>query len=384
MPRVLELINESGLGGGQTHVLDLSRGLAARGRWQPEVGAAGGGPLEEAARDAAIPFHALPFDDGGAYGLMVALRERIRTGAYDLVHTHGGIAGFWGRLAAVGTGVRLVHTLHGIHYLHYDSRPRRLAYRVLDRALAGLTDRIICVCQSDLEHALDAGIVPPRRARAVLNGIDVEQVERTFTRVSTSRPALREHLHIGADEIAVVTVARYHRQKGLPVLLAAFQGALAQVPSLRLVLAGSGPEQQALETLARELGVADRVSFWTDAGPAVKGGAYAVADIFCLPSLWEGLPLVVLEAWACGLPLIATAVDGTREIVRPGLDGLLVPVSDPDAMAQAIVDLARDPARAKALADEGHRRVREDFNLARMVTETETVYDEVASQTTFS
>lgn len=376
MPRVLELINESGLGGGQTHVIDLSRGLAARGRWQPEIGAAGGGPLEGAARDAGLAFHALPFEDGGAFGLIAALRERIRAGRYDLVHTHGGIAGFWGRLAAMGTGTRLVHTLHGIHYLHYDSRSRQFAYRMLDRALAGLTDRIICVCRSDLEHALDAGIVPPRRARVVLNGIDVEQVELTFARVAGARTSLRESLGIGPDEIALVTVARYHRQKGLPVLLAAFRTALDAMPNLRLVLAGSGPEQPALETLARELGVAPRVSFWTDAGPAVKGGAYAVADIFVLPSLWEGLPLVVLEAWACRLPLIATAVDGTREIVRPGLDGLLVPVSDADAMAHAIVDLARDPARARAMGDEGNRRVKSDFTLGRMVTETEAVYDE--------
>lgn len=377
MPRVLELINESGLGGGQTHVLDLSRGLAQRGRWIPEIGAAGSGPLEEAARDAGLPFHPLPFDESGAFGLLQVLRERIRTGNYDLVHTHGGIAGFWGRLAAVGTGVRLVHTLHGIHYLHYDSRPRQLAYRFIDRALAGLTDRIICVCQSDLEHALDAGIVPPRRARAVLNGIDVEQVERTFARVATTRPSLRAALNIGPDELALVTVARYHKQKGLPTLLDAFAQALPQLPNLRLILAGSGPEHAALEAHARALGIAPRVNFWTDAGPAVKGGAYAVADMFCLPSLWEGLPLVVLEAWACNLPLIATAVDGTREIVRPGLDGLLVPPGDPAAMAQAIVDLARDPARAKALADEGHRRVRADFTLARMVTETESVYDEI-------
>lgn len=377
MPRVLELINESGLGGGQTHVLDLSRGLSSCGRWLPEMGAAGGGPLESAARDAGIPFHALPFDGAGAFGLIAALRARIRHGRYDVVHTHGGIAGFWGRLAALGTGTKLVHTLHGIHYLHYDSRGRRLAYRMLDRVLAGFTDRIICVCRSDLEHAVVANIVPPRKSCAVLNGIDVDQVERTFARVSTSRARLREQLGIQPDETVVVTVARYHRQKGLPVLLDAMRLALAEHSSLKLVLAGSGPEQASLALKARDLGIWTRVIFWTDAGPAVKGGAYAIADMFCLPSLWEGLPLVVLEAWACGLPLIATAVDGTREIVRPGLDGLLVPVNDPEELAQAILVLVRDPARAAALGREGQLRVRADFTLDRMVREIEAVYDDV-------
>ena len=377
MRRVLMLINETGLGGGQTHVLDLARGLTRAGSWCAEIGAAGGGPLEEAARAAGLAFHALPFDRAGAYGLLAALRARIRAGGYELVHTHGGIAGFWGRLAALGTGVRLVHTLHGIHYLHYDSARQRLAYRVIDRVFAAMTDRVICVCRSDMANAIAAGVLPAASARAVLNGIDVEQVEQTFARVSVGRDALRASLGIQPEHLAVVCVARYHRQKGLPVLIDAFAQAVAEQANLRLVLAGGGAEQPALEELARRLGVANRVTFWTSAGSAVAGGAYAAADLFCLPSLWEGLPLVVLEAWACGLPVIATAVDGTREIVRPGLDGLLVPVNDAKALSQAILDLARDPERAGTMGREGRSRVRDEFNLSRMVKETEQVYGEL-------
>jgi glycosyltransferase involved in cell wall biosynthesis len=153
---------------------------------------------------------------------------------------------------------------------------------------------------------------------------------------------------LNPDDIVIGAVGRLSRQKGLIHLVDALPRVLARVPRARLAVVGDGELRDGLERRAAELGVAGRTVFTgqlDDIASVLKR-----LDLFVLPSLWEGLPTVALEAMACGVPVIATDIPGTRELIRHGAEGWLVPPADPGALADAIVMAIQSPERAAGWA----------------------------------
>jgi glycosyltransferase involved in cell wall biosynthesis len=176
---------------------------------------------------------------------------------------------------------------------------------------------------------------------------------------------LRDRLGFGADDIVIAGIGRLLRVKGFDYLVAAHARALEELPQLRLVLVGDGAERGRLVEQAGELGVSASVRF---AGTAARDEipAYlAAADLVAVPSVRhegyvDGLPNVALEAMGAGRPLVATDVGGLPELVRPGANGVLVPEKDPQALTDAILELARDPDLRERLGAEGRREIREE------------------------
>jgi glycosyltransferase involved in cell wall biosynthesis len=147
-------------------------------------------------------------------------------------------------------------------------------------------------------------------------------------------------------------------------LLAAARTVAEKAPSATFLISGYGPLRERLEAQARQLGVDARVRFLGYRKDVAL--ILAASDVFALPSLWEGMSNAVLEAMAAGKPVVATAVDGAVDQVLPGESGLLVPPGDADALAQALLDLARDPRKAQEMGIKGRERVRREFSLDRM------------------
>ncbi len=160
--------------------------------------------------------------------------------------------------------------------------------------------------------------------------------------------------------------------KDLPTLFRAFAQAQRAVPALRLLLAGDGPERTRAEALARELGVAHRLHFmgWVSDLPRF----YATVDIFALSSLNEGTPVAAIEAMAAARPVVSTEVGGVPDVVEPGVSGLLVPAQAPAAMADALVQLASDPALRCAMGAAGRTRARQRYSHLRLVNDIERTY----------
>jgi glycosyltransferase involved in cell wall biosynthesis len=210
--------------------------------------------------------------------------------------------------------------------------------------------------------------LPTRKLQVIHNGIPA---------AAFSRPAnagLRGCLARESDRPIVLTVARLDAQKGLGYLLEA----AAQVPEAQFVIAGDGPERASLEAQASALGLAKRVDFLGYRSDTAD--LLAACDLFVLPSLYEGLPLSVLEAMAAGKPVIATAIGGTDEAITPGQTGLLVPPADPAALGGAIRELLAQPALAQRLALAGRARVQDQFSAGRMVAEVTQVYRDLLSR----
>jgi glycosyltransferase involved in cell wall biosynthesis len=273
--------------------------------------------------------------------------------SWPLACKHGVHAAWLARVPGIVGTAQLYMELRGSPHYPLALRPHR---------------RIIAVSEEVKARYAENLRVPARKLVVVRNGILVPPPN------PSADVALRAELLRGRPNYLVFTPARLHPQKGHAVLLAA----AAQVPEATFVLAGDGPLRTELEQKARALGVADRCVFlgYRPDVPALL----AAADLVVLPSLFEGLPVSVLEAMAAQRPVVATAIGGTDEAITHDQTGLLVPAGDSIALATAIQRVRRDPALAQRLATAGRQRVEREFSSARTASGVMKVYDEIMAE----
>lgn len=300
-----------------------------------------------------------------------ALERELAARRPDVVHTHSSKAGVLGRLASLerSIGVR-VHTPHTFAFLFHAmfGRVERTLFRQIERGLAQATAAVIAVSESEGETIRASGVVPPERVRVVPNGIDV-------VKWVDIAPAPRAALGVPDGAPLLVVAGLLNVAKGQDLALRAL--AEPCLAGAHLLLAGHGELRAAWEALARELGVAERAHFlgWREDVPRL----FSAADVVLLPSRWEAMPYAVLEAMAAERPVVATAVDGAREVVQEGVTGRLVPCEDPRALARATADvLALEPRRRAELGVAGRASVLRRYTARGMAKRLIDVYREVA------
>jgi len=363
--RVLELLVSSGFGGGPTHVRDLVAGLPGE-EFQLTVAGPGGGPYVDEFRALRVDF----VEIGADRLSMGALRKTVRLARecrVQIIHSHGKGAGLYGRVAAQLTHAAAIHTFHGIHHAGYSS-----LYLPLERAFARRSFAVIHVSESQAAEARRLGLAPPGRTRVIVNGVDAQQVRATAARA----PLSREALGLKPDALVLGTVARFDPVKRLDVLLRTLALLLPRVPEAQLLIVGDGPEREALRALARELDPGGRVVFAGAIPDAAR--VLPLVDLYVTAARREGLPLAVLEAMACGLPVLATEAPGHVDAVEHGVTGRLVPVDDAPRLAEGAADLLRDPALRARMGQAGRERVERYFRRARMIAEVADLYREAA------
>jgi sugar transferase (PEP-CTERM/EpsH1 system associated) len=201
----------------------------------------------------------------------------------------------------------------------------------------------------------------------------------TFAQVDRkSIERLRHKWDLGTKVAIVGTVGRFAEPKGYSYLLEAMVELRNQNANIRALLVGDGPLRPAMEEKAEALGLSDTVVFTGIRRDVPE--ILALLDVFVLPSLWEGLPIALLEAMAAGLPVVATRVGGVPEVVVDGATGLLVPPRAPEALSKAILKLLQDPDLRQKMGQAGQERVREYFSVERMVEETEALYERLLAE----
>jgi glycosyltransferase involved in cell wall biosynthesis len=262
----------------------------------------------------------------------------------------------------------IVETYHGREAWRHGPVRGRF---VVDRLISRLVTRVIAVSRGAADFLVHGKGYPRDKIVVIPNGRDLGQFAP-----GRHRDAVRKELGIDRHVPVVAMVGRLEAQKGHVYLLDAWPRVVAEYPDARLVLVGEGSLQDALVGQARRLGVADTVLF-TGFRSDVPRILDAI-DVLALPSLHEGMPLTVIEAAATGRPVVATAVDGTPEVVRDGETGLLVPPADPPALTRALVAMLGDPERAAQMGREALRWARERFDINAHVEATAGVYRAVA------
>jgi glycosyltransferase involved in cell wall biosynthesis len=240
-----------------------------------------------------------------------------------------------------------------------------------DRTVARFVTRVIAVSEAARDFLVCGKGYPAGKIVVVPNGRDL-----SVFMPGRHREAVRKELGVDDATPLVGVVGRLEEQKGHRHLLAAWPGVVREFPDARLLVIGDGVLRAALEDQARALGLGPStmfLGFRTDVARLLDA-----VDVVALPSLYEGMPLTAIEASAMGRPLVATAVDGTPEVVADGATGCLVPPADPSALAAALGRLLRDPDAARRMGAAGRRRALERFALDRHVEATAAVYRAVA------
>jgi glycosyltransferase involved in cell wall biosynthesis len=384
-PRVL-MVMEATIGGTKRHLCELSVGLHSRG-WPIEVACprvraeAHGDTSFWADLDAAgVSLRTLPMERKIASRVNLkaigTLAHLIRNASppVDVVHAHSAIGGVVARLAVIaaaslGNRPWVVYTPHGFAFL--DGSPiRRRAFLAVEQLLGRATDRLIGVSPTEAEVAWRRRVVPIERVVAIPNGID-----------PAAMPTPEDGVRARAEEKwghgpVVITVARMTPQKDPSTWLRVAARVAATRPDVRFVWVWGGETAMDVRAETSRLGIADRVDFVgyrADARRLIAG-----ASVFLLASRFEGLPYSLIEALAVGVPVVATDVTGTRDVVRHGETGLLAPAGDVEGLAEHVLSLLAEPTRGAAMASAGRKDVAQRFSIDAMINATATVYRSVA------
>ncbi len=299
--------------------------------------------------------------------------NRARAGALDVVYAHGlcayGVRAPGRRRTPRGVAPLLMNP-HGLEDFKVRHPLKRLAYapfRAMYARGAQAADRVVATDESLRGEVSRYLRVPPERVVVIPNGVDPDAGAALVTPERQAALAARYGLPRGGP--VGLTVARLEANKGLAYLLRALAALDRRLP-WRWLLVGTGRDRAALEALAARLGLGDRVVFTGAVDDADLHNLYALARVCALASLYEGSSLVALEAMAHGLPVVATAVGGLPDKVRPGATGLLVPPGDAPALAAALGAVLPDPARARAWGAAGRDLVRARFTWTAIAAQT--------------
>jgi glycosyltransferase involved in cell wall biosynthesis len=390
MPRpalpVLQVVGNLDLGGGQEVVRTLTRHLPAFG-CEPVVATFTDGPLRAEIESSGVVVEVL----NGRRRDMIALPAAI----VDLVRIRRQLAAVIAkhRVQVIQThllrsldflvltlrsepGVRSIYwTVHNalldlradqLQHRRWLLEPKRQLHRVLYRAGGRRVDAFIAV-STDVGEAVRRDY-HPRRGRLVVipNGVDLERFGEPV-----DRTAVRRRLGVPNGARLLIVVAKLFEQKGHGVLLETLPKVLARHPDLEILLAGEGPLRSQLGRQAETSGSGHRVHFLGNRRDLPE--LLAASDLFVLPSLWEGLPMALLEAMASRLPVIATDVSGSREVLADG-GGVLVPPGDVERLTSAITDILADPTQASALGQAGRERVERRYSAARQAAQHAALY----------
>jgi glycosyltransferase involved in cell wall biosynthesis len=373
--RVLMIV-ESSAGGTGRHVLDLADGLTARGcevhviystRRLDKLFTERLAELK-GVRHVALPIRTSPHP--ADWSIVRAVRRHIRQfGPFDIVHGHSSKGGAIARLAAFGTGAAACYTLHGLIMMDpLLPRWKWLMYLSIELGMAAWTRRVIAVSPEEQRAAVRLGF---GRSKVVMvpNGIGEMRL--------ATRAQARGAMGVPDDAIVIGFVGRLVEQKAPEILIQAFATTARAQPRARLALVGNGPLERPTRELASRLGIFDKI-IWL--GERDARGVLAGFDLFALSSRKEGLPYVVLEAMAAGLPVVATTSAGSEILVIPGVNGAVVPPDDAPAFARALIELTTDPIKMARCGQASRVRVAR-FSIDAMVDRTlETYFDSLPAR----
>ena len=331
--RILHVTFNMGFGGTEQVIRQLVSHLDPD-RYECEVACIDGevGAIGEAMREQlGTQFHTYQRNPGFDLNAVRWLRKVIKAGNFEVVHCHQYSPYCYGWLAHWGTGVRLLFTEHG--RFHPDTHRKKA--RLINPIMAYTTHSLIAISEATKDALVEYEYMPRSRIQVIYNGIAPLTVNPDRQR------ELRETLGIQPDETVIGTVARLDPVKNQPMILRAAQTLIEKGYKIRVIIVGDGPEMANLKSLASDLNIESNTNF--TGFQSTPGDYLSLMDIFLLPSYTEGTSMTLLEAMSLGIPVVATRVGGTPEIVSHAETGLLIGSDNLKAFTAAIEELIDHP-----------------------------------------
>lgn len=300
------------------------------------------------------------------FSTILKCRTIIKELAPDIVYCHSAKAGIYGRLACVGTRIKVVYNPHGWAFNMNCSPLKKMIYRCVEVILSIMTDKIICI--SDYELSSTPQYIPSSKLVVIKNGIDVSLCNISLA----SNYLTKEMLGIPTDAFVIGIIARISIQKGQDMLIDIAVMLKEKIPNAFFLIVGGKSDDVPIEEMIEERELQNSFLITGEVDNAINYAS--LFDVAVLTSRWEGFGLVLLEYMVAGKPIVAFKVDAIPEVIIDGYNGLLVKVNDLSAFAQAIFFLYKNKNLRRKLVINGRDWVRKSFDVARVAKEHERIF----------
>lgn len=361
--RVLHTIRQGKIGGGETHVINLIEQLQEK-HFESFLLAFTDGPMVEKMRARGIKTFVVETERPFDFTKWSQVENILIENKIDIVHAHGTRANSNSFYSARKCKIPLIYTVHGWSF-HPDQSFLIKKIRLFSESqLIKMSDLTICVSNNNLVDGRSHFNID--RAKVIRSGIDLEKYN-----FQLNMSDLRKEFHVDESFILVGYIVRMTKQKDPFTLIRAIS-LIPEELNIRFLVVGEGDLKDQTLALAKQLNVYHRLIF-KDFREDVPALLKAI-DIYCLPSLWEGLPIGLLEAMAMKKAVIATEIDGTKEVIEHMKNGILVPVSSPQTLADAIIMLASDSKLSNSLGENAFQTIKGDYDNGTMTKQIEDIY----------
>ncbi|HMQ79138.1 MAG TPA: glycosyltransferase [Ignavibacteria bacterium] len=369
--KILQLIDGGFLGGGQTNVLSIAQN-ADKTKFDISIAASGEGKFEDEVHKSNITFYPVELPKLLRTKYLKKLEKLYDEQRFDLIHTHGGVAGFYGRiLKKHHPEVKCVHTIHGIHYVNSRNLFRKNVSKTIEQYLVQFTDRTICETHNDYLTAVKNKIADRTKTDIIPNGIDISK----FANLKKNSGLINK-LGFNEDNFIIGNISRFDEQKNQQLILQAAYFLVRKYPQMRFVFVGSGKHLEQMRDLARDSKLEEYVVFAGEQENLVD--YYSIFDIFVFPSLWEGMPYVLLEAMASRLPIICSRLPNLLEVVKSDYSAFTINPRDMDDLFRKISAMYQSKELREELAQNAMIESTQ-YDISETVPKIEEVYNEVLS-----
>lgn len=360
MPRpikVCQIITSLGYGGAERVVYDLCANLDRRRFAVSVITVNGGGIFAEQIQALKIPITVCHKRTKLGLGVFFELTRLLKRAQPDIVHTHLFAGDFWGQLAAQRAGIKqIISTEHNVN------RDEGQLKHSIKSFLYSQDTRVIAISQAVKKYLQNVLSVPEKKIVVIYNGVDS---------AGFGEPAAPSAIR------KIGVFGRFVAQKGQAVLLRA----LAELPAnLEINFYGQGPDLFTLKRLIKKIKLKQKIRFNSPVAPGQVAHYLKQQDLIVIPSLWEGLSIVALEAALAGRPIIASAIGGLNEVIIQNKTGVLVPPNNPRALAKAITYYQANPVVARKFAAAGRVFVAANFSLKQMINTYEKIYEDLTNK----
>ena len=353
--RILHVVESLELGGAERVITDLIVNMPS------EIESFVCCLKKTGAMEGRLPNNTVVFEldspEGNNPKIIVLLARILKKQRIDVVHGHN-----WntfiecGGAALLAGSIPVVHTIHGMYIKQMNGitgRIKQILRKSIERWLAGKCCRVCPVSDAIKQYTLPHLALPVEKVQTIINGVSVGDTTRS--------KLCRSDLGIRDSAFVLCFVGRVAEEKNLFFLFSLMPQLVKEIPDVQLLIVGDGTERNTLEEYSREKGFADHVLF---VGFQSEPLDYlACADVFVLPSRYEGISIAILEAMSAGLPVVATDVGGNREVVVPDETGIIVPLDDKRELLEGLLLLSRNLRLREQMSTNAFKRVRNHFNI---------------------
>ena len=367
--KILQAIRQGQIGGGESHVLDLVSHID-HSKYEPVVLSFTDGPMVSELYKKGITTHIIHTQKPFHRSIWKHVKMLMINEGIQMVHAHGTRALSNVYKSSKKLNLPLLYTVHGWSFHPDQPLPIRVARQQIESFLTKKTDKTICVSKSNQYDGIKRFNV--QRSQVIHNSVNLEKFN-----INNSYKDIRNELDIDKSTFLIGYIVRITAQKDPFTMLIAMKKLLELNSNVKLLMVGDGDLKQKVIAKANDLGISQHIIFQpfrTDIPDILNA-----VDVYCLPSLWEGFPIGILESMAMKVPVVATPVDGTKELITNQVTGVLTPAKNPVLLAESISKLIENPKWRIEIANNAYEYVTTNFNVNQQVKKIEQVYKEVAN-----